>query len=71
LAALATGLAEGTGMPEQLGYRLPIVWHLLGDDANAEAALAQRLERLGEVDHPAARDFRAFAEALRRRLRGG
>lgn len=71
LAALATGVVEGSGMPEQLSYRLPVVWHLLGDDARAEAALAQQLELLGEADDPAARDFRAFAEALRRRLRAG
>jgi hypothetical protein len=71
LAALAASMADGIGLPEQLSYRLPVIWHLLGDDAGAEAALAHQLERLGEADHPAAREFRAFAEGLRRRLRGG
>ena len=71
LATLAASLAGGMGMPEQVGYRLPVVWHLLGDDARAEAALAQQVGWQGEGDHPAAREFRAFAEALRRRLRRG
>jgi hypothetical protein len=67
LAALAASMAGGMGMPEQVGYRLPVAWHLLGDDARAEQALASGLARLGQGDHPAAREFRAFAEALRRR----
>lgn len=69
LAVLAASLAGGTGMPEQVGYRLPVAWHLLGDDARAEQVLASGLARLGEADHPAAREFRGFAEGLRWRLR--
>jgi hypothetical protein len=54
--------AGGIGMREQLSYRVPIAYRLLGDDGRAQEALIAALRDLGDRRDVAAERFRAFAE---------
>ena len=72
LDALAGLMASGeVGIREQLSYRLPIAYHLLGDDDRARGTLTSALEDLGERRDVAAERFHAFAAALETRFSAG
>ena len=69
LDALTALMATGdVGIREQLSYRLPIAYHLLGDADRATAALTAALDDLAERRDVAAERFRAFAAAFQARI---
>jgi hypothetical protein len=63
-AVVALMTAGEVGMREQLSYRIPIAYHLLGDDDQACDALATALRDLGDRHDVAADRFRNFAAAF-------
>lgn len=66
LDALASTLATpGFGFPFQNQLRLPVMYHLLGQNDRAEQYVAERLENLGKRRDPDAKYYRRFAAALR------
>jgi len=69
LDALASTLATpGFGFPFQNQLRLPVMYHLLGQNDRAEQYVAERIERLGKRRDPDAKYYRRFAGALREHM---
>lgn len=58
------------GIADQLAFRRPVGYLLLGDNVSAREALGSWLERIGDRQDLAAKRFRGFADAFERRLRG-
>lgn len=69
LDTLAALMASGeVGIREQLAYRRPIAYHLLGDDERARSALMIACEEIGDRHDVAAERFRAFVAEFETRL---
>jgi hypothetical protein len=69
LDALCETIANSRyGWPEQLAYRLPLVYYLTGEVVKAKEVLDSHLEALGQRADPAAEEYRGFAVELRKRL---
>lgn len=72
LGALTSLMAgRDLGMLEQLLYRLPIAYHLLGEDERAIVELSAALDDLAERRDAAAERFRGFAAAFQDRVAAG
>lgn len=56
-------------IPEQVAYRIPIILHLLGKDADAVNVLENKLKEFGGRVDPAALRFRKFCDHLQARIR--
>ena len=69
LTAVVASMSDSTvGIADQLAFRRPVGYLLLGDDKGAREALGAWLERIGDRQDLAAKRFRSFAEAFERRL---
>lgn len=64
LETVAHAMTSGMGSPEQLAYRIPVAFWLLGDSTSARRATEEHLRRLGSRDDEAARAFGSFARAM-------
>lgn len=69
LTAVVASMSDSkVGIADQLAFRRPVGYLLLGDDKGAREALGSWLERIGDRQDLAAKRFRSFAEAFERRL---
>jgi hypothetical protein len=69
LGTLVSTMGGGeVGAREQVAYRLPVAYLLLGDIERARGALERSSATLGERRDAAAEAFRSFASQLERRL---
>jgi len=69
LSAVVESMSDGrSGVAEQLAFRRPVGYLLLGEPGRAREEVRASLARLGEREDLAAQRFRGFASALERRL---
>jgi hypothetical protein len=70
LSAVVNSMADGRAgiAAEQLAFRRPAGYLLLGERGRAHAEVSDSLERLGDRGDLAARRFRRFASAFEERL---
>lgn len=69
LSAVVTSMADGrAGIAEQLAFRRPVGYLLLGEPGRAREEVRASVDRLADRGDPAAQRFRGFASAFEKRL---